>query len=772
MNKTYDPDVVEKNKKNLNIIPKRNSELWYRMILPPPNVTGRLHLGHALTNAIQDCLVRYKSMNNYNIEWIPGTDHAGIATQSVTTRHLISQGIDPNSLSREEFIKKIWYWKESYGDIIYDQLRQYGCLLDWKNTQFTMSSALSKGVVKAFITLYNRGLIYRDKRIINWCVILNTSISDIEVDTMEIDKPTNIQLPEYEKKISFGWMYNIYYQVEGMDDKLLVSTTRPETIFGDVALAIHSSDIRYKAYHNKNVIHPFTKKPIPIIIDDILVNPEFGSGVVKITPAHDKNDFECGQRHKLPVINIINKDGTLNEKCGECTDLPRFTARFKVLRLLSDMSLFKDKVPYKMKLKFCSRSGTLIESIIKPQWFINCKGMAKRAIDVVENKEMIIRPEYHAKIWNNWLRDPHPWCISRQLVWGHRIPAYHVKSQSNGIDKWEVTDSINTLEEKYKDVDDITIDQDPDVLDTWFSSGIYPFTIYEENGRKSHQLDMLETGKDILFFWVARMTMLSLELRNRIPFFQVYLHNMVRDRDGRKMSKSLGNVIDPFDIMRGINQKHMIDRLTTGNLDKNEVKKAIKYIKKTYPNGIPKYGTDALRFGLLQFVGQNTDINLDLDIIKRKRFFCNKIWQSIKFILPYLEQDFKFQDITTFNMKQLNVPHKKILLELNECIDYIHNEINEIKLGDCVIYLTKFWFEKLCNTYLEYAKKTFFNDDLNEKYISKNVLYYCILNSLKILHPFMPFITDYLYQILKVFDINIKHESIIEALYPLKIKIT
>lgn len=864
---TYDPDIVEEKTIPLDIYKANEEANKYRIILPPPNVTGKLHIGHALTCFIQDTVVRYKRMKGENPEWIPGTDHAGIATQIVVEKMLLKEGINPKELSREELLKKICEWKNEHGNIITDQLKQLGCSFDWAKEQFTMNEQLSKAVTQAFCKLYNKCLIYRDIRIINWCPYLKTALSEIEINNVTIDRPTNYVLPGYNKKVSLGWIYELKYEVyEEHDTKITsartesyisimkkninkqkkryitVATTRPETLFGDVAIAVCPNDLRYIEFHEKYVINPFNKKLLPIILDNEFVNMEKGTGAVKITPGHDKNDFMFGKKYNLPTINIFNKDGTLNKECNQFEGMNRYDARFKVLDELNKKGLYVGKKPNPMTLSFCSRSGDVIEPMILPQWYIDCKEMAKKAIEAVEKGDIDIMPEYNKKIWNHWLENIQPWCISRQLVWGHRIPAYNIKSSTLGIDDWIVASNIEEvnmiIEREYSSVEDLVIEQDEDVLDTWFSSAIYPFTIYgwttqkdisnkiseeelnlkdklntankdeyvmyetnkiplsRNNGLSESMLeefeltdsileeqnayetsiessekyqnipviDLMETGKDILFFWVARTTMLSLELVRQIPFKKVYLHNMVRDKNGHKMSKSKGNVIDPLDIIHGCSFNDLLDKLNKSNLSGHELKEAETYIKKNFPDGIPKFGTDALRMTLLSYVGQDTDIYLDLNEIKRHKFFCNKLWNAFKFSFHHLDKNFEKNYVVDFD--NLDIHHKWIINTTIELGASISNCIENMDFSKGIQLIHSFWYDNFCGIYLELIKYDMRDEMINEinineedrieydkkKKTTKVILFNILITSLKIIHPFVPFLSQFMYERMRGLD--------------------
>mmetsp|Transcript_10627 Transcript_10627/g.41279 ORF Transcript_10627/g.41279 Transcript_10627/m.41279 type:complete len:1065 (-) Transcript_10627:7-3201(-) len=623
------------------------------IVIPPPNVTGSLHLGHGLTCSIQDALCRWHRMHGRPVMWLPGTDHAGIATQTVVERRLAKdEGKTRHDLGREDFLKRVWEWKEQYGGRIVDQLKHLGVSVDWTRERFTMDESLSVAVTEAFCRMHAKGLIYRDTRMVNWCCALNSAISDIEVDTLELDKPTRLSVPGHDpaKKYEFGTIISFAYPVEDSDERVVVATTRLETMLGDVAVAVHPEDPRYTHLHGKHVVHPFNGKKLPIICDDVLVDMAFGTGAVKITPAHDPNDFACGRRNGLPEVVILNDDGTMNSECAQFAGMRRYDAREAVQAALAEKGLYVGTAPNKMSIATCSRTGDLIEPMLKPQWWVNCKDMAERATAAVRNGDLTILPDMHEATWYRWLDDCRDWCISRQLWWGHRIPAYHAEVDgevSETADRWVVArteaEAKTIAAERFGVSEDkVTLKQDEDVLDTWFSSGLFPFSTFGWP-EKTADLDgffpnsLLETGHDILFFWVARMVMLGLELTDTLPFRTVYLHAMVRDKYGRKMSKSLGNVIDPLEVINGCPLAKLHAKLEAGNLPPKEVAKAKAGQTKEFPEGIPECGADALRFGLLSYTLQGRDINLSIGNVVAHRHFCNKLWNATRFAMNAFE---------------------------------------------------------------------------------------------------------------------------------------
>ncbi|OAD54863.1 Valine--tRNA ligase [Eufriesea mexicana] len=828
---------------------KINPKGKFVMIIPPPNVTGFLHLGHALTNAIEDAITRWNRMKGLTTLWNPGCDHAGIATQVVVEKKLWKEEHKTRyDIGREKFIEKVWKWKEEKGNRIYLQLRKLGGSFDWDRVCFTMDPKLCYAVREAFIRLHDEGVIYRSNRLVNWSCALKSAISDIEVDKLELTGRTLLSIPGYQEKIEFGVLVLFAYEVINSEQKIAIATTRIETMLGDTAVAVHPKDTRYTHLIGKYVQHPFCDRKLPIIADEF-VEMEFGTGVVKITPAHDPNDYEVGKRHNLPFITIFDENGNIIGDYGQFT--------------------IKDNP---MMVPICSRSKDVIEPLMKPQWYIKCNEMAERALDAVKTGELKIIPDQYKKIWYHWMENIRDWCISRQLWWGHRIPAYCVKINNINVniklddDYWISAHSESEAKEKVvKQLgiteDNIIVEQDPDVLDTWFSSGLFPFSIFGWPD-KTNELaafypgTLLETGHDILFFWVARMVFLGQKLLGKLPFKEVYLHAMVRDAHGRKMSKSLGNVIDPMDVINGISLEDLHKQLLNSNLDSKELNYAMEGQKRDYPQGIPECGTDALRFALCAYTMQGRDINLDILRVQGYRFFCNKIWNAMKFSLMYLDPNFDYDediqaasnDIQNDNMVTENDWYQNTLKEMcvqgalnNYLADYpyldgyspsqIDTKVYQtfIKLGidltnyphlyrwykhmtsyseqeqsafraeeskilshcGCKIFdynnrrkqlrcetnvnfwmlsrvsfavkvcneaMTQYdfptattacynlWLYDLCDIYLEYLKPVFQSNDNKRKYAARKTLFKTLDVGLRLLSPFMPYITEELYQ--------------------------
>ncbi|CAD7088868.1 unnamed protein product [Hermetia illucens] len=732
------------------------------MIIPPPNVTGSLHLGHALTNAVEDAITRWNRMRGVTSLWVPGCDHAGIATQVVVEKRLWrEEKLTRHDLGREKFIEKVWEWKNKNGDRIYDQLKRLGSSYDWSRVSFTMDPKLCKAVTEAFVRLHEDGSIYRSSRLVNWSCALRSAISDIEVDKIDIPGRTFFSIPGYEEKVEFGVLVKFAYRVEGSDEEIVVATTRIETMLGDTAVAVHPNDERYKHLHGKFVTHPFCSRRLPIVCDDF-VDMEFGTGAVKITPAHDPNDYEVGKRQNLPFITIFNDDGIIIGDYGEFTGMKRFHCRKKILERLTELGLYKETLNNPMVVPFCSRSKDVVEPMIKPQWYVKCDEMAKQAVEAVRSGELKIVPEIHIKTWNHWMNGIRDWCISRQLWWGHRIPAYFVsftdpsikQGQSDDDNYWVVgrskEEALEKAAKKFNvDPSKIALAQDEDVLDTWFSSGLFPFSVFgwpdqTEDLQAFYPNTLLETGHDILFFWVARMVFFGQKLIGKLPFKEVFLHSMVRDAHGRKMSKSLGNVIDPMDVITGISLEGLHAQLYNSNLDPKEIDKAKAGQKLDYPNGIPECGTDAMRFALCAYLTQGRDINLDILRVQGYRFFCNKLWNATRFALMYFSGDERYSTITlSGNENNMDV---WILSRLAAAVDTCNTGFKNYDFAAITNACYNFWLYDLCDVYLECLKPIFQTGTDDQKASARKTLYTCLDLGLKLISPFMPFITEELYQ--------------------------
>ncbi|QEU60942.1 Vas1 [Kluyveromyces lactis] len=726
---------------------------------PPPNVTGSLHIGHALTIAIQDSLCRYYRMKGRTVLFLPGFDHAGIATQSVVEKQIwASEKKTRHDYGREEFVDKVWEWKEEYHKKIKNQVKKLGASYDWSREAFTLDPKLSKAVVEAFVKLHEEGIIYRAARLVNWSVKLNTAISNLEVENKDIKGKTLLSVPGYDEKVEFGVLTSFSYPVVGSDEKLIVATTRPETIFGDTAVAIHPDDERYKHLHGHFVQHPFLDRKMPIVCDAEAVDMEFGTGAVKITPAHDQNDYNTGIRHNLEVINIFTDDGLLNENCGpEWEGTKRFDARKLVIEKLKEKGLFVGQKDNEMTIPTCSRSGDIIEPLLKPQWWVSQKQMAEEAIKVVRNGEITITPKSSESEYFHWLENIQDWCISRQLWWGHRCPVYFVNIEGEENDRndnsfWVSGRNLEEAEAKAATKfagKKYTLEQDEDVLDTWFSSGLYPFSTLgwpdkTPDMSQFYPASMLETGWDILFFWVSRMILLGLKLTGSIPFKEVFCHSLVRDAQGRKMSKSLGNVVDPLDVISGIKLEDLHAKLLQGNLDPREVEKAKNGQKESYPHGIPECGTDALRFALCAYTTGGRDINLDILRVEGYRKFCNKIYQATKFALLRLGDDYKPPASEALSGNE-SLVEKWILHELTETAKNVNEAFEKRDFLNSTSAIYEFWY-LVCDVYIENSKYLIQEGTEVQQKSAKDTLYILIDNALKMIHPFMPFISEEMWQ--------------------------
>ncbi|CAA9989526.1 valine--tRNA ligase, putative [Plasmodium knowlesi strain H] len=851
MKDAYDPKEVESKwysfweqndyfKPKKELLAKKGQSDKFVIVLPPPNVTGTLHIGHTLTIAIQDALVRYKRMKNLVTLYIPGTDHAGIATQTVVEKMLFKKEQKiRQDYGREEFVKKIHEWKDLHGNKINNQIRRIGASVDWSREYFTMNDKLSVAVKEAFIKFYDSGLIYRDNRLVAWCPHLKTALSDIEVNLEEIKKPTKIKIPSFNHLVEVGVLYKFFYQIKGSEEKIEVATTRIETMLGDVAVAVHPNDKRYAHLVGKEILHPFIPDRKVIIIADSYVDMEYGTGAVKITPAHDKNDFEMMKRHNLKAINIFTRDGHINRNGGKLFEgLHRFECRFKIQEELKKLNLLSDKIPNAMSLPLCSRTNDIIEYMLIPQWYVNCSDLAKQAINCVKEKQLTIIPMHHVNTWFYWLENVRDWCISRQLWWGHRIPAYRIvkkgdpkgepqgngdnPNQSEEVDsmsqegeeKWVVGRSHEECMEKAKNMvpenEEFELVQDEDVLDTWFSSALVPFSSlgWPEKTEDLEQFfpnSILETGQDILFFWVARMVMVSLHLMNTLPFNTIYLHAMIRDSKGEKMSKSKGNVVDPLDIIDGISLQGLNQKLYEGNLPEKEIKRALELQKKEFPKGIPECGTDALRFGLLTYLKQGRNVNLDINRIIGYRHFCNKLWNAVKFFLKTLPDNYDNCNILLSQpdyVQSLQWEDKWILHRLNVYIKSANESFDTYNFSEAAFSAYNFWLYDLCDVYLELIKARLNIDppqpmkkeealsegkredttagdnnvhDNNAIMEGNNLvastalhasktLHACLDYGLRLMHPISPFITEELYH--KIAANEYKFGSISVAPYP------
>jgi valyl-tRNA synthetase len=716
----------------------------YTLPMPPPNVTGSLHMGHALVCTIEDVLVRYHRMRGFNTLWQPGIDHAGIATQTVVERVLKRDGKSRHDLGREAFIERVWAWKAESGGRITLQQRVLGVSADWKRTKFTMDPDMSRAVREAFVRLYEEGLIYRDTRLIHWDCEARTVLSNLEVE----NEPAN------------GELFDFAYPLAEGEGEIVVSTTRPETMLGDTAVAVHPDDPRYKHLHGKFVKHPFVDRLIPIITDAILVDPKFGTGAVKITPAHDFNDHATGKRHGLEQITILNIDGTMNDKAGPFAGMDRFAARKAVKKALEEKGLVRGQKQHELMLPRSERNGSIVEPMISTQWFVKMQPLAEPALAAVREGKTVIIPEEWAKTYEHWMTNILDWCISRQLWWGHRIPAFYCASCGHiTVTREEAVSAC----EKCKAPDP---KQDEDVLDTWFSSGLWPFATLgwpEKTAAlaKFYPASDLETGYDILFFWVARMMMMGIHFMGQPPFKRILLHGLVVDETGDKMSKVKGNVIDPLDLIHGGTFDSVVDKALPGA----PREEALKKFKKAYPSaaqmgtGFAAYGADALRFTLATYSPQAKRIPLSPKKLEGNRNFVNKIWNATRYALSYLEG----AKIGKEAPKATLLPNRWILSRLSAAASVARVGVDEFRLDDASLGLYHFFWGELCDWYLEITKPIFAAGGPPAEE-TRDVLAYVLEAALRLLHPFIPFITEELWH--RVPRPEGSGNSIVVASYP------
>ncbi|XP_058840167.1 valine--tRNA ligase [Topomyia yanbarensis] len=747
----YKPSVVEANNTGVgSVAPNDTSKPKFSLLLPPPNVTGELHLGHALTGSIQDVIVRRKQKQGLDMLWIPGMDHAGIATQVVVEKKLLKERkLSRHDIGRDRFLDEIWAWKESKSKSIKGDLCRLGSRMDWSREYFTMDEQQSKAVKEAFVRLFEADLIYRDQSLVNWSCTLESAISDIEVDSIEINGPTAIEVPGYRKKVVFGEMVDIAYKVQGLEEEIVISTTRPETLLGDVAVAVNPADGRYSHMRNRRTMlwHPIRGEEIPLIFDES-VDPEFGTGAVKITPAHDRYDYDIARKHQLPLIEVINSKGMIRENLGSFSELPRYEARLKMMEVLAKQSLLREIKPHSMILPICSRSKDVIEFLLRPQWFIRCREMACRAMESVECGQLQIIPNSFEKEWFRWLENCHDWCISRQLWWGHQIPAYEVKSAGNAC--WVAARSLEEAQhlarERYG-FKDFQVAQDTDVLDTWFSSSLLPFSSLgwpedSKDFKRFYPLDIMETGHDIMFFWVARMVMLGQQLTGQLPFKKILLHGIICDEYGRKMSKSLGNVIKPEHVINGITLEQLNKEIEAlhqqGTLSASEMKKSLSGQKKMFPNGIPECGTDALRFTLCSSNVKNYFINFNIQECLTNKLFFNKIWQATRYTLGCVK---RFNPTETqFTKECLSEMDRWILSRLGNTITVFDKSLETYNFHLAAAAWKTFFYSNFCDVYLETTKVHMTPEHASTAANHCRVLQYCLSLGLYHLEVFTPYL--------------------------------
>ena len=732
----YNPKVTEKRwydfwleKKYFHSEPRPEMKP-YTIVIPPPNITGSLHMGHALNNILQDILIRLKRMQGYNALWLPGTDHGGIATQNVLEKELLSQGLTREKLGREKFLERMWEWRSEVGDTILEQLKRLGCSCDWERTRFTMDSVCERAVLEAFVYLYGKGLIYRGEYIVNWCPRCQTALSDIEVEHEEIR----------------GKLWYIKYPLKSLKEGIsfvMVATTRPETMLGDTAVAVNPKDKRYKGLVGSKVILPVMDRPIPIVADGF-VDSTFGSGAVKVTPAHDPDDFKIAQRHNLPSVKVINEQGKMTEASGKYQGKDRFECRKELVEELKEKGYLEKIEDYNYSIGHCYRCQTILEPLVSEQWYLKTGEMAERAIQASRKKRVRLIPDNWTKPYLNWLEELHDWCISRQIWWGHRIPVWYCQKGCPPIAAVE-------RPERCPQCGSSNLIQDPDVLDTWFSSALWPFSTFgwprkedkvpgkSKNEKVIDDLDyyyptsVLVTGYEILYLWVARMVMMGLTLMDDIPFSDVYIHGIVRDAKGRKMSKSIGNVIDPLGT-------------------------------------VEKYGTDGLRFAMACGGVMGRDVQLSEDNFKAGRNFANKIWNASRLVLMNLE-GFKLPSgrptQNTSIKERLTLPDRWILDQYNRAIEEVNIAFEGYDISKAARLLYEFIWSKFCDWYLEFAKMRLYGEEPSEREVAQFVLIYVLEGTLKLLHPIMPFITEEIWHLLNSISPADREESIMVASWPL-----
>jgi valyl-tRNA synthetase len=733
MEKTYNPHELEQRwyetwEREGYFSPAQEGEP-YCIMIPPPNVTGTLHMGHAFQDTLMDSLTRFHRMQGHKTLWQPGTDHAGIATQMVVERQLNAEGLTRHDLGREAFIERVWDWKEHSSGTITKQLRRMGSSLDWQRERFTMDEGLSEAVTRVFVQLHEEGLIYRGKRLVNWDPVLHTAVSDLEVISEEEN----------------GHLWHMRYPLADNSEQLVVATTRPETMLGDTAVAVHPDDERYQHLIGKEIALPLTDRTIPIIADDY-VDPEFGTGCVKITPAHDFNDYEMGQRHKLPLINILTIDASLNEEAPEkYRGMDRYVARKAIVKDLESLGLMGKIEDHKLMVPRGDRSGAVVEPFLTDQWYVKVESLAKPAIKAVEDGDIKFVPENWSKTYFEWMRNLQDWCISRQLWWGHRIPAWYDK-QGNIY----VAHSEKEAREKHQLGNDLELTQDEDVLDTWFSSALWPFSTlgWPENTEELetfYPTNVLVTGFDIIFFWVARMIMMGLKFRGDVPFKEIYITGLIRDAEGQKMSKSKGNVLDPLDLIDGIELEALVEKRSSNMMQPEMAKKIEKSTRKHFPDGIPAFGTDALRFTFAALASTGRDIRFDLPRIEGYRNFCNKLWNASRYVLMQCEN----QD-TGIDQSELeySLADRWILSELQKTTHTVTEHIEKYRFDIAAKTLYEFTWHQYCDWYLELSKPILFSDATPEKAKrgTRKTLAVVLENLLRLLHPIMPFITEEIWQ--------------------------
>ncbi len=715
----------------------------YCIMLPPPNVTGSLHMGHAFQDAIMDILTRYHRMCGRAALWQPGTDHAGIATQMVVERNLAEQGVSRRELGRDAFVQAVWDWKRHSGGTIQNQMRRLGASVDWDHDCFTMDEGLSQAVTRVFVELHEQGLIYRGKRLVNWDPVLHTALSDLEVISEEEN----------------GKLWHIRYPRVDGQGHVVVATTRPETMLGDTAVAVNPEDERYRELVGLELELPLTGRTIPVIADDY-VDPEFGTGCVKITPAHDFNDYDIGRRHDLPTINVLNDDATLNENTPEAyRGLDRFEARERVVADLEAAGLVEKTESHRMMIPRGDRSGAVVEPYLTDQWYVAIEALAKPAIEAVEEGTIRFVPESWSRTYFDWMHRIEDWCISRQLWWGHRIPAWYDPQGGIhvGLDEADARRRAGLDE-------DVELRQDEDVLDTWFSSALWPFSTLgwpQQTPRleRFYPTSVLVTGFDIIFFWVARMIMMGLRFMGDVPFREVYIHGLIRDGHGQKMSKSKGNVLDPIDLIDGIDLEALVAKRTTGLMQPQMAPAIEKATRREFPQGIPAFGCDALRFTFAALATTGRDIRFDLGRIEGNRNFCNKLWNAARYVLM------QTADHAVATPAALDQADAWIVSRAHRMLDEVHEHIGAYRMDLAAQSLYEFTWNEYCDWYLEFSKPVLQQGSEEAQNATRHTLLSVLELTLRALHPFMPFITEEIWQRLKA-PLGIAGDSIMTQPYP------
>ncbi|OGT33408.1 MAG: valine--tRNA ligase [Gammaproteobacteria bacterium RBG_16_51_14] len=733
MEKTYNPQIIEtgwyRDWEEKGYFAPTATGPAYCIMLPPPNVTGSLHMGHAFQQTLMDVLIRYHRMSGFNTLWQCGTDHAGIATQMVVERQLEIKNTTRHELGRERFTEAVWQWKETSGNTITRQSRRLGTSMDWSRERFTLDEGLSAAVTEVFIRLYDEGLIYRGKRLVNWDPVLHTAISDLEVISAEED----------------GQLWHMRYPRADGKGFVVVATTRPETMLGDAAVAVHPDDERYRDWIGQELRLPLANRTIPIIADDY-VDPEFGTGCVKITPAHDFNDYAVGQRHDLALLNIFTIDARINDNAPMAYQgLDRFEARRQIVADLEAQGLLEKIEPHKLMVPRGDRSHAVVEPYLTDQWYVKIQPLAEPAIRAVETGAIRFVPDNWSRTYFEWMRNIEDWCISRQLWWGHRIPAWY--DQDGNI---YVGHDEQAVRQKYKLGEQITLDQDPDVLDTWFSSALWPFSTLGWPGNTAelqafYPTSVLVTGFDIIFFWVARMIMMGLKFMGDVPFREVYIHGLIRDSEGQKMSKSKGNILDPLDLIDGIDLEALVQKRTTGLMHPQDAPRIEKLTRKHFPDGIASYGTDSLRFTFASLATQGRDIRFDVGRIQGYRNFCNKLWNAARYVLMSVENQ-------TIDMNkgtaEYGLAERWITTRLAHAVEQVTEGMRTYRFDLAAQAIYEFTWDEYCDWYLELSKTTLSGPGVSE--IARRGTLQTLVSVLEILlrlmHPFIPFITEELWQ--------------------------